>query len=198
MVNYDSGEFTMWPTAENITSSQDLVAVDTSGAELDDCSSNGTSTITAGGSDSTGSSSTASTASSEATSGGGSSSPNVGAIAGGVVGGVVGIAAISALAIFFTLRRRKARKDAGVAELHHEYMPAGSHASTPRENVAMSKLIDVEPAEAQSNTLHELTPESKSYHELPSRGSRFNEGESELACETPRFELPDNTARHQM
>lgn len=203
MVNYDSGEFTMWPTAENMTSSQDLVAVDTAGAELDDlCSSNETSTVTAGGSDSTGGSNTASTASGDATSSGGTPSPNVPAIAGGVVGGVVGIASIAALVICFTLRRRKAKRDAGVAELHHDYIPAGSHASSPRANVALSKLIDVEPAEAQAETLHELAPESKSYHELPSIGSGFNEGELRgepgLDLETPRFELADNAARHQM
>ncbi|KAL2289383.1 hypothetical protein FJTKL_02382 [Diaporthe vaccinii] len=203
MVNYDSGEFTMWPTAENITSSQDLVAVDTAGAELDDlCSSNETSTVTAGGSDSTGGSTTASTASVDATSSGRTPSPNVPAIAGGVVGGVVGIASISALVICFTLRRRKAKRDAGVVELHHDYMPAGSHASSPRANVALGKLIDVEPAEAQAQTLHELAPESKYYHELPSRGSGFNEGELHgelgLDLETPRFELADNAARRQM
>lgn len=203
MVNYDAGEFTVWPTAQDITPSQNLVAVDTSGAELDDlCSSDKTSTVTAGGSNSTGSSSTASTASGDAISSGGTPSPNVPAIAGSVVGGVVGIASISALIICFTLRRRKAKKHAGVAELHHDYIPAGGHASSPRANRASNELLVVEPAGAQAETLHELAPESKSYHELPSRGSGFKEGELRgergLGCETPRFELADNTARHQM
>jgi len=187
MVNYDAGEFTVWPTAKDMTPSQNLVAVDTSGAELDGlCSSDNTPTVTAGVSNSTGGSSTESSASVDATSSGGTPSPNVPVIAGSVVGGVVGIASISALIICFTLRRRKVKKDAGVAELHHDYIPAGSHASSPRA----------------AETLHELAPESKSYHELPSRGSVFKEGELRgergLGCEAPRFELADNPARHQM
>jgi hypothetical protein len=190
MVNYDAGEFTMWPTAQNITPDQNLVAVDTSGAELRDaCSADKASTAggTAGGPDSTGSSSSASTASGEATSSGGAATHNIPAIAGGVVGGVAGIASIFALVICFFLRRRKAKKAAGLAELHQDYIPAVNHALGPRASrpSTSSNLIDFEPTEARPKTLHELAPESKYYHELPSRASG----------ETPRFELPDNTAR---
>lgn len=201
MVNYDAGEFTVWPTAQNITAAQNLVSVDASGAELDgSCSSDKTTTVTAGGSDSTGSSSVTSTASGAATSSGGSPSPNVPAIAGGVVGGVLGIGSISALIIYFTLRRRKARKGAGVAELHHEYKPAGGHEPGSREGYASNTIIDTNPVGDEAATFHELAPESKSYHELPSRGGGFEEGQlrGERGPETPRFELADNMARHEM
>lgn len=197
MVNYDAGEFTIWPA--NQTASQDLVAVDGKGTELDgSCSSNENATVTAGGATPS-DTDTISTGTSTAESSDSSynQSTPVGAIAGGVVGGAVGIAALVLVACL-TLRRRKAKRHTPLAELDHD---SAMDSSTP-----MSRLQSPKPetpaarsefsGSVFSRSVHELAPQSLS--ELPhtKRGQRHEVWSAGAA--PPRYELPGHAVVHEM
>lgn len=106
MLNQDANEFTLWEA--NPTSDTELVAVDTSNADVTTfCDPNAATSSPSG----TGSSSSAS--SSPANNGGGSSLAG-GAIAGIAVGAVAGIAIIAG-ALFFCLRKRRQAAAAAAA-----------------------------------------------------------------------------------
>lgn len=193
MVNYDAGEFTIWPA--NQTARQEIVAVDAKGNELDAdslCSSSENATVTAAGTTPSGTStsrtgtSTAGSASSE------SSSTPVGAIAGGVVGGVAGIAAL-ALVAFLALRRRRA-KSQSPAELDDDRAAGSSPA--PMAHLNSPKAESATASSYHSAPFHELSPESLT--ELPptERGGRRELWHSDAP---PRYELPgNNTVVHEM
>lgn len=163
-VNYDVGEFTVW--AANATEHQALVAVDSTGAEVDSScdTNNGTAVVTAGGaapSSADGSNTAKDSGESSENSG-----PPVSGIVGGVVGGVVGIIAISGLT-WWLLRRRKAA-EANLSK------PGTSNDVTElegadRTDTDFTTLTKFEPVrDSQLNALHELPiPERKRY-ELPS------------------------------
>ncbi|KAJ0122696.1 hypothetical protein J7T55_003212 [Diaporthe amygdali] len=187
MVNYDSSEFTIWPA--NRTASQDLVAVDSRGAELDSlCSSNKNATVTAGGAKP----SDRGTDTAKSFDSSGNSSTPVGPIVGGVVGGVVGIATIS-LAACLLMRRLKAKKEPQVAEFDHDGVANGLAPSTYRR----STKYEAAPLSPEyPDPLPELAPES--LIELPSmeHGERHDIWRS--GAETPRYELPGAPAVYEM
>lgn len=180
MVNYDAGEFTIWNA--NPTADQDLVAVDSAGAELNSLCprSNETATVTAAGA--TASNTSASTATSAPATENTSVSPRV--IAGGVVGGVVGIAALAAVAWLVLRRRKAARKDPGVAE------PDMDHSGSKKSR-ASSGMLEGGVA-ASSTDAHEIGGSAKTVHELPLPG----DGGPRL--EAARYELPSNTVMYEM
>lgn len=188
MVNYDAGEFTIW--AANPTASEDLVAVDSTGAEVDSfCStSNKTATVTAGGSNPSktdGSSSSTTSASSSA-----NSSLSVPAITGGVIGGVAGIVALGLAAWLLFRRRRKANKDPRQFELDI------NHPQNPGPEVALHRFSKFEVPGSQPGTVHELAPSPRLFHELPSRGHEM--GHANWRCDPSKYESPGGSVVYEM
>lgn len=188
MVNYDVGEFTIW--AANPTESQDLVAVDATGAELDIfCSSNNnTATATAGGASPSNTGRTSNIGSSAST----AAKPNssVPAIAGGVVGGAAGIACFSIIAWLLLRRKRKANQNARIIELDTSH-PEGSDADN-----AILRNLGSKPTGPQADIVHELAQSPRLFHEMPSQG--YEDGHSNLYGDVPMHELPGRSIIHEM
>lgn len=188
MVNYDVGEFTIW--AANPTESQDLVAVDSTGAELDNfCSSNNdTATVTAGGaspSNTDGTSKVTTTPSTAA-----KSNSSVPAIAGGVVGGAAGIACFSFIAWLLLRGRRKANQNTRIIELDT------SRSEGPEANNSIHRVLKSKPQGPRSETVHELAQSPRLFHEMPSQG--HEDGHANLHGDLPMQELPGRSIVHEM
>lgn len=163
-VNYDVGEFTIW--VADPTDSQDLVAVDSTGAEIENfCSSNNnTTTVTAGGaspSDTDGITNVTTSTSTIA-----KSNSSVPAIAGGVVGGAAGIACFLFIAWLLLRGRRKADQNACITELDTR------HSEGPEGNNAIHRILKSIPPGPRSETVHELAQSPRLFHEIPSQGHK--------------------------
>ncbi|POS73717.1 hypothetical protein DHEL01_v207886 [Diaporthe helianthi] len=169
MVNYDAGQFTIWPAKQNAT--QDLVAVDTKGVELDIlCSSTENATVTAGdaGPGATDTSTAGENNAKNSNSSGSSPTP-VGAIVGGVVGGVAAIAGL-ALVVFLALRR-KSKNHTPLAELDPDRSD-GNLASAPATNRHSQKWEAAPEVSEPPVLLHELEPRSFSELSSAERGQQ--------------------------
>lgn len=178
MVNYDAGEFTIWPA--NPTATQDLVAVDSTGAEITSiCSaSNKTSTVTAGGA----SSSQTDGTTSDTSSGSSAASPKVSvpAIVGGVVGGVAGLAALSLVAWYLLRKRRNTDENAQIPEL----------------DAALRSFAKDEGPGSRSDMVHELAQSPCSVPELPTQGR--DSGYASWLANSASYELAGGNVVHEM
>ncbi|KAL1862646.1 hypothetical protein Daus18300_008444 [Diaporthe australafricana] len=186
MVNYDAGEFTIWPV--NQTASQNLVAVDSKGEELDSpCSSTKNATVTAGGA--TPSETGTSTAGSPDTSG--DSSTPVGTIAGGVVGGAVGVAILFLVACIL-MRRQKAKKNEQLERSEFEYggvantLTTATHSRSAKSEAAVALSPEV------PDPLHELEPRPLIELAPTEHRERYRERYQPWrdSSASPRYELP--------
>lgn len=153
-VNYDVDEFTIW--AANATEEQDLVAVDSTGAEVNSScvTDNSMATVTAGGaspSNTGGTNAAKDSGSSSATSG--SSVPG---IVGGIVGGLAGLAALSVLAWWLMRRRKAAVSTQGpgnpASELEADHIESGFNYGV----MGGSTKVEVSGSQLDSQALHEL------------------------------------------
>lgn len=176
--------------ATNPTEDQDLVAVDSTGAELDNlCSaSNKTATVTAGGASPSvtdGTSSATASASPSAI-----SNISVPAIVGGVVGGVAGIAALSLVAWLLS-RGRQRTNDPRISEIDTNYT------SELGADAALRDSSKLEARGSRLDSVHELAQSAPLFHELLSRG--YEDGRGYWRGNLPRYELPgESEVIHEM
>lgn len=186
MVNYDVGEFTIW--AANPTATQDLVAVDSTGAEYDNfcSSSNATTTVAAGGASPSNTDGFGNLANSTSP----TAQSNVPAIAGGVVGGAAGFAALSLIAWLLLRRTSKARKGPRINELDTNH-PRSLEASAAIRGVPRRRVPSL-----GSKMIHELSDSRRSFHEMPSQGPKG--GHADPRGDMSMYELPGRSIVHEM
>lgn len=182
MVNYDVGEFTIW--SANPTASQNLVAVDPTGAEYASfCSSNNdTATVTAGGA----SPSSTDIFSNVTTSGSATSKSDVPAIAGGAVGGAAAIAVLFLIAWLLLGGRRKADKKSRINEL------GKSRSESLKANAAVHEVPDNKAPSPQSEKVYELSQSPHITHEMVSQGHQDEHLDVNWRGDLSMHELPGN------